>query len=197
MGGALALSQPLAGVVIALMYAGGQSLEAYAAGRAGRGDDGPDRPPAAHRPEGGGRHDPRGAARRLDADDDRILVRAGDIVPVDGRVAAGRAVLDQSSLTGEALPVTVEPGAEVLSGTLNVGAPFTLIAQRRADESTYAGVVRLVEAARSSKAPMARMADRYGLAFLALTLVIAGAAWAATGDRCGRSPCSSSPRPAR
>ncbi|WP_082552376.1 heavy metal translocating P-type ATPase [Methylobacterium sp. Leaf456] len=181
MGGALALSQPLAGVVIALMYAGGQSLEAYAAGRAGAAMTAliARQPRTALRAEDGTiREVPLAAVMP----DDRILVRAGDVVPVDGRVAAGRAVLDASSLTGEALPVTVDPGAEVLSGTLNVGAPFTLIAQRRADESTYAGVVRLVEAARSSKAPMARMADRYGLAFLALTLLVAGTAWAATGD---------------
>lgn len=181
MGGALALSQPLAGVVIALMYAGGQTLEAYAAGRAERSMTALiARQPRSALREADGRltEVPLGAL----APGDRVLVRVGDVLPVDGRVAAGRAVLDQSSLTGEALPVAIERGAPVLSGSVNVGAPFTLLAERAAADSTYAGIVRLVEAARSRKAPMARMADRYGLAFLGVTLLMAGAAWVAAGD---------------
>ncbi|MDP4003316.1 heavy metal translocating P-type ATPase [Methylobacterium sp. NEAU K] len=181
MGGALALSQSLAGVIIALMYAGGQSLEAYAAGRAGRAMTEliSRQPRTALRQEGEAVSE---VPVEVLAPGDHIFVRVGDILPVDGRVAAGRAVLDQASLTGEALPVTFEANAPVLSGTLNVGAPFTLVAERRAAESTYAGIVRLVEAARSQKAPMARMADRYGLAFLAVTVLLAGAAWAVSAD---------------
>lgn len=181
MGGALALSQPLAGVVIALMYAGGQGLEAYAAGRAGQAMTAliARQPRTALREEGDAVSEVPIAAL---VPGDRVFVRVGDVLPVDGRVAAGRAVLDQSSLTGEALPVTFEANAVVLSGTLNVGTPFTLLAERRAAESTYAGIVRLVEEAQAQKAPMARMADRYGLAFLAITLLLAAGAWAATAD---------------
>ncbi|MBE7196461.1 MAG: cadmium-translocating P-type ATPase [Parafilimonas terrae] len=181
MGGALALWQPLTGVVIALMYASGQSLEAYASGRAGRAMTAllARQPRTALREEDGRVHDVAIAAL---VPGDRILVRVGDVVPVDGRVAAGRAVLDQSSLTGEPLPAVAETNAPVLSGAINVGPPFTLIADRPAADSTYAGIVRLVEAARDQKAPMARMADRYGLGFLLATLVLAGSAWAATGD---------------
>jgi heavy metal translocating P-type ATPase len=181
MGGTVALSQPLAGVVIALMYAGGQSLEAYAAGRAGRAMTAlvGRQPRTALREAGGVVSD---VPVELLVPGDRILVRVGDVLPVDGRVCAGRAVLDQASLTGEARPVTFELGAAVVSGTLNVGAPFTLVAERRAAESTYAGIVRLVEAARAQKASMVRMADRYSLVFLALTLLLAGIAWAATAD---------------
>ncbi|WP_424973350.1 heavy metal translocating P-type ATPase [Methylobacterium brachiatum] len=181
MGGTVALSQPLAGVVIALMYAGGQSLEAYAAGRAGRAMTAlvGRQPRTALREAGGVVSD---VPVELLVPGDRILVRVGDVLPVDGCVCAGRAVLDQASLTGEAQPVTFELGAAVVSGTLNVGAPFTLVAERRAAESTYAGIVRLVEAARAQKAPMVRMADRYSLVFLALTLLLAGIAWAATAD---------------
>ncbi|MGU3340705.1 heavy metal translocating P-type ATPase [Methylobacterium mesophilicum] len=181
MAGALALAQPLAGAVIALMYAGGQSLEAYAAGRAGRAMTAliARQPRTALREEGGGLREVPLAAL---VPGDRILVRVGDVLPVDGRVAAGRAVLDRSSLTGEALPVTFGANEPVLSGTVNAGEPFTLVAERPAAESTYAGIVRLVEAARSQKAPMARLADRYGLAFLAITLLLAGGAWLATGD---------------
>jgi heavy metal translocating P-type ATPase len=181
MGGALALAQPLAGVVIALMYAGGQALDAYAAGRAGQAMTAllARQPRTAQREEGGAvREVPIGVL----VPGDRILVRTGDVLPVDGRVAGGPALLDQATLTGEALPVAFGPNAAVVSGAVNVGPPFVLLAERRAAESTYAGIVRLVEAARARKAPMVRLADRYGLAFLGLTLLLAGGAWAATGD---------------
>lgn len=181
MAGALALSQPLAGAVIALMYAGGQSLEAYAAGRAGRAMTAliARQPRTALREDGGALAEVPIAAL---LPGDHVLVRVGDVLPVDGRVATGRAVLDRSSLTGEALPVTFRAGDSVLSGSVNVGTPFTLVAERAAAESTFAGIVRLVEAARTRKAPMARMADRYALAFLGLTLLLAGGAWTASGD---------------
>ena len=181
MGGALALSQPLAGAVIALMYAGGQSLEAYASGRAGRAMTAlvARQPRTALREDGGALTEVPLAAL---VPGDRILVRVGDVVPVDGRVAAGRAILDRSSLTGEALPVSFGANEAVLSGTVNAGTPFTLVAERPAAESTYAGIVRLVEAAQARKAPMARLADRYGLVFLVLTLLLAGGAWLATHD---------------
>jgi len=181
MSGAIALAQPLAGVVIALMYAGGQALEAFAAGRAAREMTVllSQQPRTAHREDSEGVHEV-----PIDAvvPGDRVLVRVGDVVPVDGRVVASRAVLDQASLTGEALPVIHEAGGAVLSGSVNVGAPFSMVAERRAAESTYAGIVRLVEAAREQKAPMVRLADRYGLAFLAVTLALAGGAWAVTQD---------------
>ncbi len=181
MSGALALSQPLTGVVIALMYASGQSLEAYASARAGHAMTAL----LARQPRTALREDD-GTVREVAiaalVPGDRLFVRVGDVVPVDGRVVGGRALLDQSSLTGEALPVAAGVNAPVLSGAVNVGSPFTLVADRPADESTYAGIVRLVEAARARKAPMARMADRYGLGFLLVTLALAGAAWAATGD---------------
>lgn len=181
MGGALALAQPLAGVVIAMMYAGGQALEAYAAERAETAMTAlvARQPRTALRQEAGGIREVPLAAL---LPGDRVLVRVGDVLPVDGRVAVGRAVLDRSSLTGEAMPVTFEPNAAVTSGAVNVGTPFTLVADRSAAESTYAGIVRLVAEARNRKAPMARMADRFGLAFLALTLLLAGSAWATTAD---------------
>ena len=181
MAGALALGQPLAAVVVAVMYAGGQSLEGYATGRAQREMTAllARQPRAAMREEAGGlREVPIGQL----VPGDRVLIRTGDTLPVDGFVAVGRAVLDQATLTGEAEPVTFETNAAVISGTINVGEPFTLRAQRRAAESTYAGIVRLVKAAQADKAPIVRMADRYGLAFLALTLLMAAGAWAWTDD---------------
>ena len=94
----------------------------------------------------------------------------------------GTAVLDQSALTGESLPVRKGLGEPVMSGVTNAGDAFDLTATHRAAESTYAGIVRLIEAARASKAPMARLADRFAIAFLALTVVLAGGAWLWSGD---------------
>jgi heavy metal translocating P-type ATPase len=113
---------------------------------------------------------------------DRLLIRHGEVVPVDGTVASGPAILDESALTGEAMPVRHAAGTPVMSGPVNVGDAFDLTAVRPAAASTYAGIVRLVEQAQRSKAPMVRLADRYAIWFLGLTVAIAGAAWIATGD---------------
>jgi len=177
---ALAVGQELAAAIVALMYAGGQYLESFAERRARR-----EMTALLSRV-------PREAVRYRDSQleevaldlvlpGDRLLVRQGDVVPVDG-TAAGVAVLDQSALTGEALPVQLKLGEAALSGSTNVGEAFDLIATRRAAESTYASIVRLVEAAQRSRAPMSRLADRYALMFLAVTVVLAAGAWLVTGD---------------
>lgn len=181
MAGTLALGEHLTSVVIALMVASGQMLEAYAAARA-------QREMAAllgRAPRWANRY----ADGRIEAvpleevkPGDRLLVRAGDVLAVDGTVAAGQAVLDESALTGEPLPARHEAGEAVRSGTTNAGAPFDMIAASTAGESTYAGIVRLVEAAGRARAPSARLADRYALLFVPLTLVIAGGAWLLSGD---------------
>ncbi|MEX0852480.1 MAG: HAD-IC family P-type ATPase, partial [Bauldia sp.] len=181
MSGALALGQTLAGAVVALMYAGGQFLESYAARRARR-----EMTALLERaPKFAMRHQDHGL-KRVPIEElrpgDRVLVRPGEVVPVDGTVASEAAVLDQSALTGEALPVKHDRGAQVMSGATNAGMAFDLIASRPAAESTYAGIVRLVEQAARARAPMVRLADRFAIVFLIATLVVAGAAWAASGD---------------
>src|SRR5262249_12943259 len=113
---------------------------------------------------------------------DRVLVRMGEVVPVDGTVAAERAVVDESTLTGEPLPVVVERGGAVRSGTTNAGDAFELDASRLASDSAYAGIVRLVRSAEAQRAPFVRLADRYAIVLLALTAVVAGGAWLASGD---------------
>jgi heavy metal translocating P-type ATPase len=113
---------------------------------------------------------------------DRLLIRQGDVVPVDGTVASGVAILDQSALTGEPIPVQQRTGDEVMSGSTNAGEAFDLVASHHAAESTYAGIIRLVEEAQRSKAPMSRLADRFAILFLAVTVLISGAAWYWTGD---------------
>ena len=177
---ALAVGQELAAAIVALMYAGGQYLETFAE-RAARREMTAllSRVPRSALRHRDGRLEEVGLDLILPGD--RLLVRQGDVVPVDGTVE-GVAVLDQSALTGEALPVQLKAGEAALSGSTNVGEAFDLTATRRAAESTYAGIVRLVEAAQASRAPMSRLADRYAILFLVVTVAMAGAAWAFTGD---------------
>src|ERR1700682_5724117 len=156
MSGALALGQPLAGAVVALMYSGGNVLEEIAVARA--------------------EHDlrslvdraPREAHRRVGdhiqevpisavAVGDQLMVRAGEIVPVDGGVTSTAATIDESALTGEPIPVVKVRGTAILSGSLNAGETFELTVSAAAGESTYAGIVRLVTAAQTAKAPVVRL----------------------------------------
>ena len=112
---------------------------------------------------------------------DLLLVASGEVVPVDGSLVSASAVLDESALTGEPLPVERALGDRVRSGVVNAGGPLDLRAVTSAEDSTYAGVVRLVAEAGRIQAPVVRLADRYALAFLAVTLAVAGIAWAAGG----------------
>ncbi len=97
-------------------------------------------------------------------------------------MASAAAVLDESALTGEPLPVRRGEGGDVRSGAANAGDPFDLTATRPAAESTYAGIVRLVRQAETERAPFVRLADRYAIIFLPVALGVAGLAWAVSGD---------------
>jgi heavy metal translocating P-type ATPase len=181
MSAALVFGEELAAAVVALMYSGGQYLENFAERHARREMTAllARVPRTALRHRNGALEE---IALEAVAPGDRLLVRRGDVVPVDGAVEGGLAVLDQSALTGEAMPVQRTAGDAVMSGSTNVGDAFDLSVSRRAAESTYAGIVRLVEAAQRSKAPMSRLADQFALVFLAVTVVMAGGAWFWTGD---------------
>jgi len=181
MSAALLFGETLAAAVVALMYSGGTFLESFAQGRARR-----EMSDLLSRvPRTATRHW-NGALDEVPLDDiepdDLLLIRQGDVAPVDGTVESDRAMLDQSALTGESMPARLDRGQDVMSGSTNAGEAFDLRVTRRASDSTYAGIVRLVEEAQKSKAPMARMADRYSLLFLAITVALATAAWWFTGD---------------
>ena len=181
MTGALVFGESLAASIVALMYGGGQYLESFAEKAARREMTGLlARVPRTAIRHGDGQLEE--VALELLQPGDRLLIRRGDVVPVDGTVAEGVGVLDQSALTGESLPVKILLGEAAMSGSTNVGEAFDLVATHRAAESTYAGIVRLVEAAQRARAPMSRMADRYALLFLAVTIVLAVAAGVLTGD---------------
>jgi heavy metal translocating P-type ATPase len=180
MGGSLALGEYLAGAVIALMLASGESLESYADRRAHKElssllDRAPRR---VTRYEDGGL-----ATRPIDevVPGDRLLVKPGEVIPVDGLASDG-ADLDESALTGESRPVERGAGEQVRSGAVNAGGVFDLVATATAADSTYAGIVRLVQEAERQKAPFVRLADRYAAFFVPVTLVVAGGAWLVSGD---------------
>jgi len=181
MSAALTFGETLAAAVVAVMYSGGTFLENFAEGRARREmrDLLSRVPRTATRHRNGGLEE---VALEDIAPGDRLLIRQGDVVPVDGRIASAAAFVDTSALTGEALPVRLDRGSEAMSGSTNAGDAFDLMATREAKDSTYAGIVRLVEEAQASKAPMARLADRWSLGFLVVTVAIAFAAWWFTGD---------------
>jgi heavy metal translocating P-type ATPase len=181
MAAALVLGQNLAGIIIAIMYAGGNVLEDFAVARAERDLRSLiDRAPrVAHRRVGSSIED---VPIDQVAIGDNILVRGGEIVPVDGVVLSHSAIIDEAALTGEPIPVSRQVGELARSGSLNAGDSFEIRASTIASESTYAGIVRMVSAAQTAKSPFIRMADRYALLLLPFTLAIAAGAWFFSND---------------
>lgn len=180
MGASLAFNTPLPGIVVALMYSGGQYLEAFAEGRARR-----EMTALLDRVARTAMLIRNGALEETPIEaigpGDHLLIRPGEVVPVDG-IAIDPAVLDEATLTGESMPVTRPAGAEVFSGTTAVGTAFAMTAIRPAAESAYARIVQLVAAAQQAKAPMSRLADRYAIGFLVVTVIVAGGAWFVSRD---------------
>ena len=181
MSAALLFGEQLAANVVAIMYAGGQWLETFAQGRASKDMSAllARVPRFALRYHGDEVHEV--PIEDIRPGDD-LLIRQGDVVPVDGRVVEGAATLDLAALTGESLPVTVDRDGEIMSGSTLAGPSFRLKALRSASASTYAGIVRLVEAAQRSRAPMSRLADKYALGFLVVAVVVSGVAYLISGE---------------
>lgn len=171
-----------ASLIIVVMLTGGEALEDAAAGRAERDLTALlDRSPQ--------------QAHRIDADavivdvpvgavmvGERLLVRPSEIVPVDGALVSSEAQFDESSLTGESMPVERVAGELVLSGSVNGPRAVEIEATATAENSQYQRIVRLVREAAGSKAPLVRLADRYAVPFTLLAYAIAGIAWWVSGD---------------
>ncbi len=181
-GASVAVGELWAALVIVLMLTGGEALEDYAAFRA-RADLSAlleRAPQVAHRT----RED--GTLEDVPVDEiaegEQVVVRPGEVVPVDGTLESAAGELDESSLTGESLPVERVAGDVVLSGGVNGSVPLTLRVLRPARESQYQQIVALVAEASASRAPMVRLADRYAIPFTVLSLTIAGVAWWWSGD---------------
>jgi heavy metal translocating P-type ATPase len=186
MSAALLLGEPLAGCVVAIMYAGGNVLEDFAVGRAERDLKSlVDRAPRiAHRISSSGYNSSTVEDIEIGsvAVNDRLIVRGGEVIPVDGTIVSATATLDESALTGEPIPVDRRSGGPAYSGTINAGDTFELQATATAGESTYAGIVRMVTAAQTGKSSFIRLADRYALLLFPVTVAVAGLAWWISGD---------------
>lgn len=178
---AVALGQYFAGAVIVLMQSGGEALEAFAMGRA---TDSLETllaraPRVAHRLADEVITDvPVTAVRPGDA----LVVKPGELVPVDGQVTHGTSSVDQSAITGEPAPIRAAAGTSLMSGTVNLDGVLQMRALRPSEQSQYQQIVRLVERARLEKPPLQRLADRYAVWFTPLTLAMCGLAWLLTHD---------------
>ncbi len=172
----VALKQFWAAIVIVLMLSGGESLEDYAEHRAKTELDAllSRAPTVAHVYRGRKLVDVSASSVGPGA---KIIVRPGEVVPVDGIVFDEAALVDESSLTGESLPQTKKPGETVLSGSVILDQAIGLKAIHTAADSQYEQIIRLVKAARSSQAPFVRLADKYSIPFTIVAFGIAGAAW--------------------
>jgi heavy metal translocating P-type ATPase len=179
--GAVALGQPLAGLVIVLMQAGGEALERYAEGRASAAVRALEQaaPRMARRVNGADVDDVPATAVHIG---DMLLIRPGDLIPCDGIVVDGESELDTSSLTGEPAPVRATSGTQVMSGMANGLGSFRMTVLAPAERSQYAKIVDLVRGAQASKSPLQRLADRYAVWFTPITVVVCGIAVWITHD---------------
>ena len=175
------LGEYLAGTVIVLMLSGGEALEDYAAARARRELTHllARTPTTAHRLVD---HQVVDISVQEVAVGDTLLVKPGESFPVDGIVIEGTSMVDESTVTGESVPVEKSVSSHVVSGTVSQGAPLTIRALKSSDESMYAQIVRLIREAETTRAPVARLADRYSIWFTLITFFLAGGAWVLSGD---------------
>src|SRR6266511_1075132 len=179
--GAVLLGQYFAGAVIVLMQSGGETLERYALGRASSSLEAllARAPRVAHRRRDGQLEDVPVESVGVG---DEIVVKPGDLVPVDATVLDGTSAVDESALTGEPLPVRAGPGTDLLSGSINLDGVLHARAVRPAAESQYQQIVRLVDQARREKPHIQRLADRFAVWFTPLTLAMCGVAYLVTGN---------------
>lgn len=168
-------------IVIVLMLTGGEALEDYAENRAKREMSAllNNAPRTAHVVRGQKEVD---VPVKEVKTGDKIVIRPGEVVPVDAVILDGQANFDEASLTGESLPEEKTVGAELLSGAVNLDGTVTAKALRAAADSQYEQIVKLVRQAAASKAPFVRMADRFAVPFTIISFAIAITAWVLSGD---------------
>ena len=180
-GACLAVGQFWAALIIVLMLTGGETLEDFAENRAKRELSAllKRAPQIAHLIDASEIRDVPIAKIRVG---DAILVRAGEVVPTDGDLLDEIAEFDESSLTGESLPVSKKRGEKVMSGSLNGAAAVRIRATATAKNSQYEKIIALVREAESSPAPFVRLADRYAVPFTIISYIIAICAWIFSGE---------------
>lgn len=177
---AIITNEAFPGVIIVIMQSGGKALEDYAFRKATTSLDElmTRSPKIAHRKINDKEIEDVDVERiRIG---DQLVIRPGDLVPVDGTIVSGDAQIDESSLTGEPLSKIKHIGEEVFSGTINTGNIFEIKAKRISEESQYSKIVKLVKKAREEKAPIQRLADKYAVWFTPITLAMCGFGWLLT-----------------
>ncbi|ACQ78505.1 heavy metal translocating P-type ATPase [Beutenbergia cavernae DSM 12333] len=178
----VAVGEYWAALVVVLMLTGGEALEDYAAHRARRDLTSL----LSHAPERGHQIRPDGTTEDVPIADvrpgDRLVVRPHETVPVDATLVSPSGTFDESTLTGESLPVDLTVGQEVLSGAVNGSSAVTIAATRSAADSQFQQIVALVAEAAESKSRVVRLADRFAVPFTAVALGIAGTAWWLSGE---------------
>ena len=167
--------------MIVLMQTGGESLEAYAVRHASASLEAllSRAPRIAHRLNGDVLTDIPVAEVVVN---DGLVIRPGELVPVDSLITSGTSAVDESALTGEPTPVTKRPGDEVLSGSICTDGALQVRAIRSSQDSQYEHIVQLVQTAQREKAPVARLADRYAVVFTPVTLLMCGLAYVITRE---------------
>ncbi|KRE21154.1 heavy metal translocating P-type ATPase [Agromyces sp. Soil535] len=171
----------VAALIVVLMLTGGEALEDYANRRAKRELDAllTRTPQLAHRLQDDEIVDVRADEVRPG---DLLLVRPSEIVPVDATLRSDETAVDESSITGESVPVEKRAGDTLLSGSVNGQSAVEVVATATAADSQYQQIVALVAEAAASKAPVVRLADRYAVPFTLFSLALAGVAWWLSGD---------------
>ncbi len=179
--GALAIREFFAAAVISFMLASGRALESWAEGRA----DFALKSLIDRMPKLANRITKTGQLEVIKIEDveinNRLLVKSGEIVPVDG-IAQETCYLDQSALTGEPMPVLLEKAGSVISGTINAGNAFEMIASGNVSQSTYSGIVTMVRNSRAQSSPNIRLANKWALRFVPITMAMAALTFLLTGD---------------
>jgi heavy metal translocating P-type ATPase len=170
-----------AGMVIVLMLTGGEALEDYAESRAKRELSSL----LANKPK---KTTVIRGKKTLEVKvsevvvGDKVVIVPGQVVPVDGVIIEGSTSIDESSLTGESLPLARDTGDQIMSGSINMEGSITIQAQHTAADSQYEQIIKLVKSASASQSPFVRLADRYSIPFTVLSFLIAGSVWFVSGD---------------
>lgn len=177
---AVLLHEYWAAAITILMLTGGEALEDYASRRAQTELNAllDKAPKLAHLVKGNTTVDIAVDKIRVG---DILIVRPGDVVPVDGTITADNSSFDESSLTGESIPVDKKVGDSVMSGSVNMEGSVTIKAARTSKDSQYEQIVQLVKTATGTEAPFVRLADKYAVPFTIISFTIAGVAWAVGG----------------
>lgn len=177
----LLVNEYWASLMILIMLTGGESLEDYAQKKAGQELQSllDNTPRTAHKLQGDQQLDV--AVDTLEISD-HLVIKPGEIVPADGRVIMGESTFDEASLTGEAKPMSKKVGDELMSGSVNGDSSVKMVVEKRAEDSQYQLIIKLVEESKEKPARFVRLADRYAVPFTLIAYLIGGIAWWASGD---------------